>query len=130
MAGRLWIDVDKNNKYNNPPDKPIANTLIVFYAVSNKKRETEQKIGSGITNSVGQFSDLIDPLAPGTQVNVYKTSDINHTVLLTVYADANGGANAPIPIPVPPKPTVNPVQLVGNIGTVTGNGTAGRTVTL
>lgn len=82
-----------------------------------------------MTGPLGEFSLKIPPQTPGTEMNVYKTTNLNK-VLLTVFADKQYGSSAYVPIPVPPKAVVSGANFTDNKGTVSGSGNPGSMIRL
>lgn len=132
---KLLPDNNKNNIYDNPPDTPIANTVIVLvFPVPKSSRDARASppvLGRTRTDSEGNFVMTFDKQSPGVTLNVVKDNE-RYVPLLQFQTNAQGGADIDVPVLRPPTPSVvPPLDLLDNKVTVHGvNGTAGHTIYL
>jgi hypothetical protein len=114
MTGRVWYDLNKNDKYDGRPvDVPIQNTTIFMVVPISRRRLSRaenEPIGTTRTNSEGRFVIAFEPQTPGTDMAIVKDL-ITRDPLLSFKATESGGApNSLIPIARPAK--VGPIPFI------------------
>lgn len=113
IRGRVWYDLDKNNKYNKPPDVPIANTEVLLVRYNARSRSRRALPGDPVglckttTDAVGKFSMECYLPKNISEFAVVKEDVPNEPLLLVTVTEQTGTDAEPIDVPVPRPDEVN-----------------------
>lgn len=100
-AGRVFYDIDKNNKWNSPPDQPIAKAKIVLAL---KGARSASDLGSTISDGQGNFKIVYSKFAPGTDMLMRLIhADGQEITTLPVEANTAGYTHVDVPLIKPTK---------------------------
>lgn len=88
----MHSDINKNNRYDNPPDLPIANKVIYLVKKSAKKQAARAaSLGTTTTDSTGSFVMPFTPVQPGAPLAVVLDPASTES-LIEFNASSDGGA--------------------------------------